>query len=196
MPGLPGPSTAALLVLLVLSNRALAAAHHLHDISERNAGAVDAAADIYNGLPAPAGMFDWMVGKKVWVGDAPTGQLSLRHLCGGALVAPDAVVTAAHCLRMSDGDIAPSALVLEVQGVPFEAARFLVHPSYDPAALARMIDDFSDGSVDSPLVANYDIAVIRLASPVPNASLIQLPSADLQLAPRRLWCAPLHCFSS
>ncbi|KAL4420701.1 hypothetical protein ABPG75_010357 [Micractinium tetrahymenae] len=43
--------------------------------------------------------------------------------------------------------------------------------------------DFSDGSVDSPLVPNYDVAVIRLAAPVQSAQPIQLPAADLQLAP-------------
>lgn len=30
---------------------------------------------------------------KAWFKDKTTGQLSLEHMCGGALVAPDAVVT-------------------------------------------------------------------------------------------------------
>lgn len=181
---LQGLRTAALLVLLVLYNTPWAAARHLHDAPAPQPASVDVAADIYNGQPAPAGMFDWMVDMKAWFQDTTTGQVTLEHMCGGTLVAPDAVVTAAHCLKMEDGSMVPGgALVLEVQGAPYQAASLMVHPSYDPAALTRQNDDFSDGSVDSPLGPNYDIAVIRLASPVPDAQPIQLPAADMQLAP-------------
>lgn len=44
------------------------AARHLHDAPAPQPASVDVAADIYNGQPAPAGMFDWMVRAGQWAG--------------------------------------------------------------------------------------------------------------------------------
>jgi len=110
---------------------------------------------IING--APASECEW-----IW-------QVSLEdsggHFCGGMLVAPDWVLTAAHCSgRRNAKNIRAGHYEVEDGGQVVRVDKFIPHPSYD-------------SSTDE-----YDIALIRLKSPMQMNSctgLVCLPDRDV-----------------
>lgn len=123
--------------------------------------------------------------------DAPLKRLTLRHdllgweavgrveigrtgYCTGVLIAPDLVLTAAHCLlRGRDGYVEASKLRFRAglrDGVALaESAvqRMLVHPSYDPQ------------SADRARQIRWDVGLMQLTSPVPVTTAAPFPTATL-----------------
>ncbi|KAL4420700.1 hypothetical protein ABPG75_010356 [Micractinium tetrahymenae] len=166
-----GAAKAALLLLAAAQAALVAAARP---------GAIEVSADINNGAPAPAGVFDFMVRIKLPYDDG-AGNVVWKHSCGGALISPTAVLTAAHCVVMEPEGLLPAdVFMLENRGVPYAASGVIVHPNYNASALDGWNQELKDRFVTAP-PPDYDLAVIKLAAPVPDPKLIQLPSPDLQL---------------
>ncbi|XP_020706359.2 chymotrypsin-1-like isoform X2 [Athalia rosae] len=102
---------------------------------------------------------------------------SKSHTCGAAIVTPDHVITAAHCVADDvPTPISPDArFVVTGQlsnvagGRATDVAGVRIHPEYDPSATWR-----------------NDIAVLKLATPIPfNALELPVPiaSADVGVQP-------------
>lgn len=102
-------------------------------------------------------------------------QVALRHdgllLCGGTLVAPDIVLTAAHCTdAQTDFEVVAGSVDLANPAVgQFRTVvRVDQHEAYDPDSFRN---DISLLYLDSPFVLDADVAVVELAGPTETAAL-------------------------
>ena len=123
--------------------------------------------EIVHGQPMQPGEFDYLVAiasRNVWLNDS----LYQAQFCGGTLVAPTLVVTAAHCF-VDDGSVTPPAdLVVaslpndrldDPQAQVVRVAQVLPHPSYNERTY------------------NNDIAVLVLSTPLTGVETITPPTA-------------------
>ena len=127
---------------------------------------------IVGGTAAPRGMAPWQVSLQLSAGGG-----RWRHVCGGSLIHPSWVLTAAHCLFDGDGALRSPREVSLVHGTQLLssggerrlAARLVPHRGYRGGGPASQGDD---------------IALIRLSSPFPasRAQTVQLQSRQLEAA--------------
>jgi secreted trypsin-like serine protease len=127
---------------------------------------------IVGGRPAPEGAFPWMVALLNAAEPDPFQALS----CGGSLIAPEWVVTAAHCFFDEQGEQVMSAQNLDLllgttvlqigAGQRIRAAQIVLNPGYNPQV---------------GTLGGNDIALVRLSRPValPTLPLVQPNQTNL-----------------
>lgn len=100
--------------------------------------------EIVGGKPAPEGRYPWMV--PLLLSDVADNYEA--QWCGGSLVSPTKVLTAAHCVGLQFDILVGSQDLSNGQGRRVRVASTARHPQYDR------------------LTNSYDLAVLTLAEPV------------------------------
>jgi hypothetical protein len=127
---------------------------------------------IVGGRPAQPGAFPWMVALL----NAAEPDPFQAQFCGGSLIAPEWVLTAAHCFFNGQGQQDVNARNLDLllgttrlqlgAGQRIRAAQIVIHPNYDPRRGTK---------------GGNDIALVRLSRPValPTLPLVQSNQTNL-----------------
>ncbi|WP_158073507.1 S1 family peptidase [Actinophytocola xanthii] len=125
---------------------------------------------VVGGTDVPDGKYPFMVTLQY----EPSGPTAYdRHFCGGTLIGPFAVLTAAHCVdgfpteQLEDLSVIVGRTVLtnEGQGRIRNVSEIFVHPDYEPSAGA-FVPDVAVLLLDEPVT---DIAPVQLVTPGTDA---------------------------
>lgn len=106
---------------------------------------------IVGGQPAPDGKYPW----QVRLYDSMEDQIGF---CGGSIIAPQWVLTAAHCLLDTDSVIVGFGSVDRTKTTKVASEKVIVHPGYVNGEKS-------------------DLALVKLSKPIENAPTIQLVDA-------------------
>ena len=125
---------------------------------------------VVHGRPGTANEFGWLVA----VGDR--NEYLLRglfesHICGGTLVSPTQVITAAHCVVTSGMTMSPARLIV---------GRTSTGKLTDPQAQVVRVSSIKVNPGYNERSTSGDLAVLNLATPITDATVLlpALPSED------------------
>lgn len=110
---------------------------------------------VFGGREVPDGRYPFQVAllKTDSLSDDPESQYS-SQFCGGTLIAPTWVLTAAHCMRSDGNPLAPHAFVVLTGSTDLEAGRRVAPKSI-------FVDQaYDENSMD------HDVALVELTAPV------------------------------
>lgn len=117
-----------------------------------------AAEKVINGVSVENELYPWQVKYTVQWGDT-------ARSCGGTLIAPQWVLTAAHCLVKDFGKATANDLKVDIGSVkkeqltyPYRVKRMIAHPDYELKTLLN------------------DVALLQLSRPVNQGEFIALPN--------------------
>ena len=97
-----------------------------------------------------------------------------RAFCTGALISPDLVLTAAHCLY--DG---PNGPAVDARAITFRAGwRNGRANAVSKVAIAVAHPNFAFETDGSPRTVGYDVALLRLAAPIRKTSVIPFETGE------------------
>ncbi|SFC57351.1 trypsin-like serine peptidase [Tropicimonas isoalkanivorans] len=108
------------------------------------------------------------------IGRVNIAGLRRRGMCTGTLVAPDLVLTAAHCLYRGDGKVARPEDVHFVAG--WRAGAYAAHRS---GAAVRIGAGFALGALPSAETIAADVGFIVLQEPITDEKVQSLPLSPL-----------------
>jgi len=106
---------------------------------------------IVGGQPAAQGKYPW----QVRLYDSMDDKIGF---CGGSIIAPQWVLTAAHCLLDTDSVVVGYGSVDRTETKKIKSAKVIVHPAYLEGAKA-------------------DVALVKLSEPIANAPAVTLVNA-------------------
>jgi len=140
---------------------------------------------IVGGTKAPDNAYPWMCA----IAEKSGGNLFDRQFCGGSLIAPDWVLTAAHCMegevpygievvaRFSDLSDSSGAEIRGVRGI-------FIHPGYADLS-GDLVNDIALILLDSPITSVAPLAYSRSASPSPVDNAVRaIGWGDTKSSPR------------
>lgn len=136
---------------------------------------------VFGGDPAPLGSYSWQVSisNKWLVREDPVG----AHFCGGFIVKPTWILTAAHCVRGPVGDyiVRAGSHRLTPTTPKYEIKRPIIHPDYTYDDTGRQDSDIALVELQQPIVLGQFAATIPLPPVDANEDDI-LRSKELNVA--------------
>ncbi len=143
-------------------------------------------ARIVGGTKAPEDTYQWIAA----LADAGSASLFQRQFCGATLIAPDWVLTAAHCV---DDTTAPRLQVVvgltdlnDTSGAEIRGVKGIyIHPNYSESSRGDLFSDIALLLLDSPITTIDPISFAPAPFNAPAGTLLRaLGWGDTQASPR------------